>query len=57
MAQGYSTYATTGHRMAKKYLKDAEYENEPLAMKQLFFVLPDKIIGTNSAFNDGMGSR
>lgn len=53
VAVSYLTAATNIHSKAKNYYHDADYENEPLAMKQLFFVLPDNIVGTNRAFNDG----
>ena len=49
----YLTATTNIHSKTKNYYHDADYENESRAMKQLFFVLPDNIVSTNRAFNDG----
>lgn len=57
VSQGYSTSATNIHDRAKKYHHDAEYEDEPLALRELMFILPPNHIGTNVAFNEGMLCR
>lgn len=53
VAVSYSTYATNIYRSAKKVREDPEYD-EPLPMKEIFFVLPDNMTGNNRAFNEGM---
>ena len=53
VAVSYSTYATTIYRAAKKARDDTEY-SEPLPMKEIYFVLPEKMTGSNVAFNEGM---
>ena len=53
LALSYSTYATQIYRDAKKHREDSEYA-DPLPMKEIFYVLPEDMTGSNKAFNEGM---
>ena len=53
VALSYSTYATNIYRSAKIRREDPDWE-DPLPMKEIFYVLPENMTGSNEAFNEGM---
>ena len=53
LALSYSTYATHIYRNAKKHREDSDYA-DPLPMKEIFYVLPEDMTGSNKVFNEGM---
>lgn len=53
--KSFKSSMTKIHQMAKSHYHDSDYPSVDLPMRQLVFVLPPHLVGTNRAFNDVEG--
>ena len=49
----FQTLVSTVHQKAKSYYRDARYSKRDLPMHELAFMLPEGLLISNEAFNDG----